>query len=114
MSVTLFREDDMWPSGILTIFEIAHREKGRMNRYFPPYNKLLEYCFGPDEFRFCIGPQKPPEMRNKNLKIDPVSFVVYTIVGNRMRAILFVDVKDESQAEYAELCKLADREMRQR
>jgi hypothetical protein len=55
-----FLTDDAWPAGLTTIFE-ANRSKSLIdfeNEYRGAYDKLLNYCFGPD-FPFYVALQTP-------------------------------------------------------
>ena len=55
-----FQTDDTWPAGLLTIFNHARAKRtSSENRYYGPYDKLLNYCFG-DSFTFYLAPQNPP------------------------------------------------------
>jgi len=63
-----FSTDNSWPAGLLKIFEIC-REVNRPleNRYYGPYDKLINYCFG-DSFTFFVAPQHPLDNATKEVK----------------------------------------------
>jgi hypothetical protein len=104
MSTFKFNKDHSWPAGLFKIFERG-TPVGQRNRYFGAYHSLLSWLSSP--LYIYVAPQKPPWKR-MNDKVNLVNFIVYNSRGT----VLFVDVKDECQADYVELCELADAEMR--
>src|SRR6266545_5133675 len=49
-----FSTDNSWPAGLLNIFEICRKVNSPLeNRYYGPYDKLINYCFGDDPFVSC-------------------------------------------------------------
>jgi hypothetical protein len=113
MSLSLaFQWDSEWPPWV---FNVVKRGSSQVpsyaNRYSGPYNSLLYYCIGASDI-LVVDPQVYPPERSDG-PIDLVSFIVYGAY-NWNGPVLFVDIKDESQAEYTELCNLADAEMRNR
>jgi hypothetical protein len=45
-----------WPPGLRTIFDICRQQREPLeNRYYGPYDKLLNYCFG-DSFQYFVAP----------------------------------------------------------
>jgi hypothetical protein len=80
------------------------------NRYYGPYDKLLNYCFG-DSFTFYVAPQNPPRDDSR----DAADFIVFLVVFDRNdKPVLIVEVKDDSWAQKAELRYRADVQMRSR
>ncbi|KAH7913344.1 hypothetical protein BJ138DRAFT_1059193 [Hygrophoropsis aurantiaca] len=106
-----FLTDYTWPVGLLTIFEHAHAKNTTFeNRYFGPYDKLLNYCFG-DSFTFYVAPQSPP----RDDRQDAVDFMVFFVVfDNNDKPVMMVEVKDDDWAQKAELRHRADNLMRDR
>jgi hypothetical protein len=77
------------------------------NRYYGPYDKFLNYCFG-ESFTFYIAPQNP-------LRDDSRDSVVFLVVfDSKDRPVLLVEVKDDSWAEKAKLRYCADDQIRSR
>ncbi len=105
-----FQQDNAWPAGLLTIFDHARAKHTTFeNRYYGPYDKLLNYCFG-DNFKFYIAPQSPPRDDSR----DAVDFIVFLVVFDVAtdRPVLMAEVKDHSWAQKAELRYRADKQMR--
>jgi len=101
-----FSTDNSWPAGLLKIFEIC-REVNRPleNRYYGPYDKLINYCFG-DSFTFFVAPQHPPDNATK----EAIDFIVFLIVFDALRRpVLIAEVKDDSRASNPGLRLLGDR-----
>ena len=107
-----FESDNAWPTGLLAIFEHARAMKTTFERrYYGPYDKLLNYCFG-DSFQFYIAPQNSTRDDSRDAAID---FIVSFIVFHRSRKpVLMVEIKDDSWAQKAELRYRADKQMRER
>jgi len=108
MAVRPFQSDNAWPAGLITIFNHARAKRiGFENRYYGPYDKLLNYCFG-ESFTFYVAPQNPP----RDDRHDVVDFVVFLVVfDSNDKPVLIVEVKDDS---WAELRYRADEQMRNR
>jgi len=106
-----FSTDTAWPQGLHTIFEICRQREPLENRYYGPYNKLLNYCFG-DSFQYFVAPQSPP---NDLLLHETVDFVVFLVVfdANR-RPVLIAEIKDDGWAHRADLRYSADNQIRRR
>jgi hypothetical protein len=100
---------DQWPANMFKMFKIIDTQVGQRNRYFGPYTSVLSYCIGLSS-SLCVAPQKPPPKR-MNDKVDLVNLIVYDMYTG---PVVFIDIKDKCQAEEAELCYLADAEMRHR
>ncbi|KZP29209.1 hypothetical protein FIBSPDRAFT_946859 [Athelia psychrophila] len=67
--------DTTWPPGLLTIFEHSRaRNTTFENRYYGPYDKLLNYCFG-QSFNYYIAPQNFPTADSR----DMVDFIVFLV-----------------------------------
>jgi len=111
LQVMSFLTDNAWPAGLLTIFEQCRAEREAFeNRYYGPYDKLLNYCFGSD-FTFYVAPQSPPNDDSR----DAIEFVVFLVVFNsKKKPVLLVEVKDDSWAHRAELRYRADKQMHDR
>jgi len=111
VSAMPFQSDHGWPAGLLTIFNHARAKRTSFeNRYYGPYDKLLNYCFG-ESFTFYVAPQNPPRDDSR----DTVDFVVFLVVfDNNDRPVMIVEVKDDSWAEKSELRYRADDQMRGR
>lgn len=111
IEVMSFQTDNAWPAGLLTIFEHGRAKHSTFeNRYYGPYDKLLNYCFGSD-FTFYVAPQNPPASDSR----DTVDFIVFLVVFNSDdKPVLIVEVKDDSWAQKAELRYRADKQMRDR
>ena len=106
MSAMPFQSDHVWPAGLLTIFNHARAKRTTFeNRYYGPYDKLLNYCFG-ESFTFYVAPQNRDDSR------DTVVFLV--VFDNNDRPVMIVQVKDDSWAEKSELRYRADDQMRGR
>ena len=106
-----FTRDTAWPRGLLAIFERARaRATTFEDRYYGPYDKLLNYCFG-QSFKFYVAPQCPPRDGRCESADFVVSFVVCDASG---KPVLLVEVKDDSWAQKAELRYRADKQMRER
>lgn len=101
-----FSSDTAWPQGLRTIFDICRKERGPVEyRYFGPYDRLLNYCFGDsDSFQFFVSAQSP---RDLNLG-DTVDFAVFLVVfdANR-RPVLFAEIED-GRADKPDLRHRAD------
>jgi hypothetical protein len=107
-----FSTDDSWPAGLLTIFEICrNKDKPLEYRYYGPYDKLLNYCFG-DSFTFFVAPQNPPG--DESIK-DTLDFIVFLVVFDADRNPVFMaEIKDDSWAGKASLRLKADEQLRGR
>ncbi|KAF8522640.1 hypothetical protein BU17DRAFT_44635 [Hysterangium stoloniferum] len=104
-----FLTDNSWPAGLVTIFDHA-RAKHVENRYYGPYDKLLNYCFG-SNFTFYVAPQNPPTEKSR----ETVDFIVFIVVFDQNdRPVLIVEVKDDSWLEKAEYRYRADQQLRDR
>ncbi|KAF8972306.1 hypothetical protein BDZ97DRAFT_1784118 [Flammula alnicola] len=76
-----FSVDTSWPQGLRQIFSICRQQSQPFeNRYYGPYDKLLNYCFETDSFRFFVAPQYPPSELSSR---DALHFVVF-IMRSRM------------------------------
>ena len=108
MAAMSFQSGDTWPIGLLTNFSHARAKRTSFeNRYYGPYDKLLNYCFG-ESFTFYIAPQNP-------LRDDSRDSVIFLVVfDGKDRPVLLVEVKDDSWAEKAELRYCADDQIRGR
>ena len=106
MAAMSFQSGDTWPIVLLTNFSHARAKRTSFeNRYYGPYDKLLNYCFG-ESFTFYIVPQNP-------LRDDSRDSVIFLVVfDGKDRPVLLVEVKDDSWAEKAELRYRADDQMR--
>lgn len=104
-----FLSADGWPAGLLTIFDHARAKRTSFeSRYYGPYDKLLNYCFG-DDFTFYVAPQNPPRDDGR----DAVDFIVFFVVfDSNDKPVMVVEVKDDGWAEKAELRYRADSQMR--
>ncbi len=101
-----FSTDTAWPQGLRTIFDICRQQREPLeNRYYGPYDKLLNYCFG-DSFQYFVAPQRPPSGSNLTLR-DTVDFVtvVFLVVfdANDRRPVLIAEIKDDAWAHKADL-----------
>ncbi|KAG8975423.1 hypothetical protein FRC05_005753 [Tulasnella sp. 425] len=104
-----FISADGWPVGLLTIFDHARAKRTSFeSRYYGPYDKLLNYCFG-DDFTFYVAPQNPPRDGSR----DAVDFIVFFVVfDSDDKPVMVVEVKNDGWAEKAELRYRADSQMR--
>lgn len=111
MAAMPFHSDNTWPAGLVTIFDHARAKRTIFeNRYYDPYDKLLNYCFG-DSFTFYIAPHNPPRDDNR----DVTDFVVFLVVfDSNNKPVFIVEVKDDGWVEKAELRYRADAQMRGR
>lgn len=111
MAAMPFQSDNTWPAGLITIFNHARAKRTTFeNRYYGPYDKLLNYCFG-ESFTFYVAPQNPPRDDSR----DAIDFVVFMVVFDRNdKPVLIVEVKDDSWVKKAELRYRADDQMRSR
>ena len=101
-------QENAWPAGLRTIFEHARSKRAPFeNRYYGPYDKLLNYCFG-ETFNFYVAPQNPPRDDRSDAADFFVSFVVCDKDGH---PVLFVEVKDDAWVRKAELRYRADKQM---
>jgi hypothetical protein len=83
-----------WPQGLRTIFDICRQQREPLEyRYYGPYDKLLNYCFG-DSFRYFVAPQSPPS--DLTLR-DTVNFVLVVFDAHR-RPVLITEIKDDAWA----------------
>ena len=107
-----FSTDTAWPQGLRTIFDICRQQREPLeNRYYGPYDKLLNYCFG-DSFQYFVAPQSPPS--DLTLR-DTVDFVVFLVVFNaNRRPVLFAEIKDDGWAHRAGFRFNADDQIRRR
>jgi hypothetical protein len=106
-----FQSDNTWPAGLVTIFNHACAKRPPFqNRYYGPYDKLLNYCFG-GSFTFYIAPQNPPRDDSRDV-FDPTVFLV--VFDSNNKPVLIVEAKDDSWIEKAELRYRADDQMRSR
>src|SRR5258708_7632743 len=109
--------DPAWLQGLRTIFDICRQQREPLeNRYYGPYDKLLNYCFG-DSFQYFVAPQRPPSGSNLTLR-DTVDFVtvVFLVVfdANDRRPVLIAEIKDDAWAHKADLRYSADDHIRRR
>ena len=106
-----FQSDNAWPVGLIAIFNHARAKRtGFENRYYGPYDKLLNYCFG-ESFTFYVAPQNPPG----DDRYDVVDVVVFLVVfDSNNKPVIIVEVKDDGWVEKAELRYRADEQMRNR
>ena len=107
-----FSTDTAWPQGLRKIFDICRQQREPLeNRYYGPYDKLLNYCFG-DSFQYFVAPQRPPS--DLTLR-DTVDFVVFLVVfdANR-RPVLIAEIKDDAWAHKSDLRYSADDQIRRR
>jgi len=105
-----FQTDNAWPAGLRFIFERA-REKHNVtfeDRYYGPYDKLLNYCFG-NGFTFYVSPQYLPVVDSR-YTIDLTIFLVKS--DSNDKPVFILKVKDDSWAQKAELRFHADKQMR--
>ena len=109
LQVMPFQTDNAWPAGLLTIFEHGRAKPSTFeNRYYGPYDKLLNYCFG-SEFTFYVAPQNPPTYDSR----DAVEFILLLVVYNSNdKPVFIVEVKDDGWAQKAEPRYRADKQMR--
>ncbi|GJJ06981.1 hypothetical protein Clacol_001179 [Clathrus columnatus] len=106
-----FSTDATWPKDLLTIFDIYrhHDDSDELpeNRYYGPYNKLLNYCFS--DF---IAPHQ--HFGDLTLS-DTVDVIVFLIVFDaNCRPVLFAEVKDDAWNTRPDFRLSADEQMRQR
>ncbi|KIJ24730.1 hypothetical protein M422DRAFT_237347 [Sphaerobolus stellatus SS14] len=106
-----FETDTTWPPGLLTIFDHGRARSTTLeNRYYGPYNKLLDYCFG-NTFAYYVAPQKLPTDDNR----ETVDFIVFLVVfDNNGKPVFLLDVKNDNWAQNPELRFRADKQMRER
>ena len=111
MAAMPFQSDNTWPAGLITIFNHARAKRTTFeNRYYGPYDKLLNYCFG-ESFNLYVAPQNPP----RDDSSDAIGFVVFLVVfDSNDKPVLIVEGKDDSWVERAELRYRADDQMRTR
>ena len=106
-----FSTDTTWPQSLLTIFNIW-KHGGYGNRYYGPYNHLLNYCFHEFPDRYFVAPHNPP---GNSTPHDTVNFVVSQVVpGAEYGPVLFVEVKNDGWANEAHLRCSADSKIRDR
>jgi hypothetical protein len=106
-----FQSDNTWPTGLQTIFNHGRAKRTTFeDRYYGPYDKLLNYCFG-GSFTFYIAPQNPPRDDSRDV-FDPTVFLV--VFDSNDKPVLIVEAKDDSWIEKAELRYRADDQMRSR
>jgi len=106
-----FLTDNAWPAGLLTIFELCRAERETFeNRYYGPYDKLLNYCFGSD-FTFYVALQNPPIDDSRDA-IDYIGLLV--VFNSKKKPVLMVDVKDDTWVCNAELRYRADKQIHDR
>ena len=68
-----FMTDTAWPDGLVALFNIRRQQQGSFqNRYYGPYDKLLNYCFG-NSFSYHVAPQSPTRDDSR----ETVDFIVY-------------------------------------
>ncbi|KAJ7827030.1 hypothetical protein B0H14DRAFT_1241988 [Mycena olivaceomarginata] len=103
-----FDTDTAWPAPLKTIFEVSRATHGTLeNRYYGPYDKLLNYCF--DGFDYIVAPQAPP----RDYTTETVDFVVYLVVMDQRRQPVFlIEVKDDSHLTAPSKRAAADQQMR--
>ena len=105
-----FSTDTAWPQGLRSIFDICRQQREPLgNRYFGPYDKLLNYCFG-DCFEYFVAPQSPPS--DLTLR-DTVGFFLVVFDANR-HPVLIAEIKDDSWVHKADLRYSADDRIRRR
>ena len=108
-----FSTDTTWPQGLRTIFDICRQQREPAeNRYYGPYDKLLNYCFGEESFQFFIVPQNPP---SDHVLRETDDFVAFLIVFDAdRRPVLFAEIKDDGWAHKAGSRFKADDQIRHR
>ena len=108
-----FSTDTTWPQSLLTIFNICRQKhEGHENRYYGPYNHLLNYCFRESPDRYFVAPQSPP---GDSAPRDSVDFVVLQVVsGVEYGPVLFVEVKNDHRANDARCRYDANTQIRNR
>lgn len=106
-----FHTDGHWPAGLLTIFDHARAKQSTFeNRYYGPYDKLLNYCFG-GNFNFYVAPQNPTRDDSRETVDSTVLLVVFDVHN---KPVMIIEVKDDLWAQNAELRFRADAQMRDR
>ncbi|CAA7259279.1 unnamed protein product [Cyclocybe aegerita] len=102
--------ENSWPAGLLKIFEICRdKNKPLESRYYGPYDKLLNYCFG-ESFTFFAAPQKLPT--SDNAARDALDFTFLIVFDAGRRPVLIAQIKDNSWANNAGLRLEADEQLR--
>ncbi len=107
-----FSTNTAWPQGLCTIFDICCQQcKPFENRYYRPYDKLLNYCFG-ESFQYFVAPQNP----SSDLTLrDTVNFVVFLVVFDaNHRPVLFAEINNDGWAHNAGSRFKADDQIRRR
>ena len=105
-----FSTDNSWPVGLLRIFEICREEnKPYESRYYGPYTKLLDYCFG-NSFTFVVVLKKTPSNCVPEEAADPIFSL--TVFDAAYRPVLMVEIKDDDWASIANNRLQADEQLR--
>ncbi len=101
-----FSTDTAWPQGLCTIFDICCQQcEPFENRYYGPYNKLLNYCFS-NSFQHFVAPYSPPSALTS---CDTIDFEVFLVVFDANRhPVLIAEIKDDGWADKADLCLQVD------
>jgi hypothetical protein len=105
-----FVNDTTWSERLKAIFTISRAENDPFkNRYYGPYDKMMNYCFGED-FDFFIAPQAPLGDTGR----ETVEFVVYLLVSDIQKPVLLIEVKDDTHINSSAKRQAADEQMRGR
>ncbi|KAJ7430786.1 hypothetical protein B0H11DRAFT_1881985 [Mycena galericulata] len=104
-----FDTDTNWPDRLVTIFTVSRSIHGSLgDRYYGPYDKMLNYCFG-EGFDFFVAPQAPPADDSR----ETVDFIVYLLVlGKNRLPVLIIQVKHDSHLNNPSQRNAADAQMR--
>ncbi|KAG5646579.1 hypothetical protein DXG03_002882 [Asterophora parasitica] len=106
-----FATDIAWPARLRTIFDASRAPHGSLEeRYYGPYDKMLNYCFG-EGFDFYVAPQAPPA---DNDKLDTFDFIYLLVLNKSRLPVLFIEVKGESHINNPSKLAAADIHMRSR
>ncbi|KAF8305800.1 uncharacterized protein EI90DRAFT_2986909 [Cantharellus anzutake] len=107
-----FQTANSWPDGLCAILEYSRAEYVTVEeRYYGPYIKLSQYCFG-DGFDFYVTPRfpTPDDVRDGT----ETSTIFLAVLDPHKNPVLFAEVKHESWARAAASRHRADRHMRTR
>ena len=79
-------------------------------RYYGPYDKLFNYCFDSDNFKYSVSSRQIPDEPSDSGIVD---FVTVMIVNSeKSLPVLIAEIKDECWADRAETRRLADEQIR--